>query len=104
MRKVLLEGNVIKRGEEFVKAGYNPPGIWVDALESWEVGGTVINNIYTPPPPHDFSEEDDAEINQILAQPGFLRALAIVLFKDMKSRNPTLTIVQFKALIKAEKR
>lgn len=81
--------------------GYRPSGIVVDAQPDWEAGGKVVNGVYTAPVV-DFGPNDDEVISLILTQPGVLRALATVLFKDMKTRTPSLTVAQFKAMLKAE--
>lgn len=75
---------------------------WLKITERLAAGDTI--DPYTEPVV-DISAADDAEINALLLQPGsVVRALATVVFKDMKARTPSLTIAQFKALLKAEMR
>lgn len=75
---------------------------WIKVVARLAAGDTI--DPYTEPVV-DTSAADDAEINALLLQPGsVVRALATVVFKDMKTRTPSLTIAQFKALLKAEMR
>lgn len=102
------QGNIIgieDITQKGVDEGYRPKGITVNAQPDWEQGGKVVGGVYTPPPAIDFGSVDDAEINRLLMQPGsVVRALATVVFKDMKSRTPSLTLAQFKAMLKNEMR
>jgi len=75
---------------------------WLQILDRLAAGDTIDPYVE---PVVDLSAIDDAEINRQLLQPGsVVRALATVVFKDMKSRNAALTLTQFKALLKAEMR
>lgn len=117
MRVAILDAQGVIRGledisEKGIAEGYRPSGIVVDAQPDWQKDGVVVGDVYTPPPPKDFSGEDQDRLNAALLEEGsVVRAIVAVmrdeinLLRDAVSPVlPQRTVAQMRAALKAKMR